>query len=200
MKKLAILCCFMSVGVYGQSQIAAEIDSGAHNYNIGLEYEYYPAGQIFGLVGEYFINNEHALHAKLGANVARRKDFSGLNDDERGWGPGFTLGYRYYFDGTMKNFYVGLRADMWSMDIDWKDSTNSPTSGTTEILVFQPTAEFGYSLNFGVNKMWNFKAAIVNGLEINVVSNGKDVGQGFITLGQITVARRIFTGHPSFFE
>ncbi|MCB0733176.1 MAG: hypothetical protein H6608_05030 [Flavobacteriales bacterium] len=170
--------CF-SPGIHAQS-----VD------RLGLEYNYYPAGHIAALQFEWSHNNHNAWNIRVAVNRSLRQDFSGLNDDERGWGPGVSLGYRRYLvDHTCNGVYLGLRTDFWWMTINWKDQNDIPSSGTTKIKVLQPTMEIGYG--FPVRKDWRLNAAVVNGMEWNVVTKGADVGQGWITLLQLSVVKNL---------
>ncbi|MBI1306593.1 MAG: hypothetical protein GC181_08265 [Bacteroidetes bacterium] len=162
----------------------------AQNPRFGIEYNYYPAGHMIGIQSEWINKNHSAFNARIAANIARRKDFSGLNDDERGWGPGLSIGYRYYKKALCtQGWFAGLRTDLWNLSIDWKDSTQKPNYGNTKILVLQPTIEIGYNLY--VNNGWIFSLSMANGREINIKTKGDAVGQGWITLGQLRIIRYI---------
>lgn len=157
---------------------------------LGPEYNFYPAGHVFGLQAEYAPRNDHhSFNARLAYNKTARWDFSGLNDDERGGGPGGSLGYRYYLTPECRGLYVGARADMWLMQVRWQDSSELVTAGTTEINVFQPTFELGYLFHF--KNGWELGTAFTNGVELNVKMLGEPVGEGWITLWQIRLNKRI---------
>lgn len=162
------------------------------SYVAGMEFSVYPAGQIVGIFGEAVNGNHHGFNLRLAANRARRQDFSGLNDDERGWGPGFSLGYRYYPDQRCSGFFGGLRADLWQMNIHWKDSSELVKEGSSKITILQPTLEIGYE--FDLPGAWRLSTAFVNGFEVNVRTHGEEVGQGWITLWQFRLARRLGEG------
>ena len=156
----------------------------------GIEIQWYPAGYQFMVTGEYGISDNHAIQAKVGYNLARRKDFSPYNDLENGGGLGATLGYRYYFGERNSGLYLGVRADIWALTIDWEDADQTPNSGTTDITVFQPTGEVGYMYAFEESPL----AIGINagaGYEINVVTKGEAVGEGAIGLLGIRMRYRI---------
>jgi hypothetical protein len=159
--------------------------------NAGLEYKWYPAGQMVNLQTEIALPHatNQSLNASVGFNMAKRFNFSGLNDDEHGSGPGIALGYRYYFkpDKSPQGVYIGARTDLWWMNIDWIDNSHLPSSGQTRITVLQPTFELGYKQGF---KSIDVFLGFVNGYEINVVTIGKEVGQGWITELQLGLAKR----------
>ncbi len=76
---------------------------------------------------------------------------------------------------------MGSNLDVWNMWIDWKNNIGQPnqTQGRTYTLVLQPWLEAGYFIP--VNKS-PIEIGITTGFgrEINVITNGKPVGQGWI--------------------
>ena len=167
--------------------------------NIGPEYNYYPAGHMLMIQSEYALfksdtsRPHHSLHFKLGVDLALRTGMSPMNDEEYGWGPGISAGYRYYFNtkGGMgyDGFFVGAHLDLWQLTIQWKDSSHEPQSGETSTFVVQPTIDLGYKKQFGT---WDLLLGFNNGIEINAITNGKGVGQGWITSAQLVIARRLY--------
>jgi hypothetical protein len=101
----------------------------------------------------------------------------GKHDNEEGGGPGFSLGYRYYFLVRPHGFFLGARSDVWHLNIDWRQGT---TFGNSKVWVVQPTLEIGYM--FLINDELFISPCIANGAEINVKTQGQPVGEGFITL------------------
>ncbi|NNJ55479.1 MAG: hypothetical protein HKP14_05085 [Bacteroidia bacterium] len=157
---------------------------------VGPEYNYYPAGHIIGVQAEYSPNNNHhSFNARLATNITRRWDFSGLNDDERGFGFGGSIGYRYYLTPQCNGLYLGARTDLWFISVDWEDSSEIIQKGTTKITVLQPTFELGYLFRF--KKGWELGTAFVNGIELNIKMDGEPVGEGWITLWQIRLSKQI---------
>ena len=175
MRKILILLLLLSAEISLHAQ--------ADKLVLGPEYNFYPAGHVFGIQAEY------APNARLAYNRTIRWNFSGLNDDERGGGPGGSLGYRYYLTPECRGLYLGARADMWFMQVRWQDSSETVTSGMTEINVFQPTFELGYLFHF--KNGWELGTAFTNGVELNVKMLGEPVGEGWITLWQIRLNKRI---------
>ena len=168
----------------------AYIVQGQNTFHLGPEYNYYPAGHIIGLQAEYSPNNNHhSFNTRLAINITKRWDFSGLNDDERGMGIGGSLGYRYYFTPQCHGLYLGSRADLWFMKVDWVDSSELMKEGTTKITVVQPTFEIGYLFSF--KNGWKLGTAFVNGIEINVKMDGEPVGEGWITLWQLKISKEL---------
>ena len=105
----------------------------------------------------------------------------GVQLDEKGWGYGASLGYRYYLKPEWKGFFFGPRLDLWRNKIDWLDQLPNDTwfGGTTRLLVVQPTAEAGYQWVFG---NWVLAPSIAFGVEINALTDGEETGQGTILL------------------
>jgi hypothetical protein len=193
MKKILILfvCCFFSYQINGQAKFVSNQIS-LPRLNLGAEFQWYPAGVMFGLRSDLYYNKHENINLRIGYNLTDRQDFSAFNDKETGGGFGFGIGYRYYF-GKRKGFFLGARADFWWLDIDWEDFNESlqiNEIGTTEIVVFQPTIEIGYQ--FVLDKHWIIAPAFTNGREINLITNGEKVGQGWITLIGLNVGYKLF--------
>ncbi|MEZ4849699.1 MAG: hypothetical protein R3B93_14010 [Bacteroidia bacterium] len=98
-----------------------------------------------------------------------------------GGGFGGSTRHRHYF-GDYEAFFLGARNDLWFNTVNWtmNPGAANESTGTTEIIVVQPTAEAGYLFNF--SDKWSLAPSIGFGFEVNAVSNGEDVGQGAILL------------------
>ena len=147
---------------------------------IGLSAQFYPAGFIPTGNFEHFLNEGSSLIFRLGFNFTDRQDFSDENETEEGEGFGGSFGYRKHFPLGKGRIIAGLNVDLWDLTIDWTDTINgNATSGETDILVLQPWLEGGYFIPI---KNSNSQLGITLGFgrEINVVTNGDDVAQGFI--------------------
>ena len=148
---------------------------------VGLSTQIYPAGLIATIHTELFYNKNTSLFFRAGGNFADRKDFSPFNDNEKGNGFGGSAGYRKYINLKKGNILLGSNLDVWNMWIDWKNNIGQPnqTQGRTYTLVLQPWLEAGYFIS--VNKS-PIEIGITTGFgrEINVITNGKPVGQGWI--------------------
>lgn len=149
----------------------------------GAEIQWYPAGWIIGPAVNYAISPKHNINARIAVNLTNRRDWSGLNDDEKGKGFGGSVGYRFLFTPNKNSFFLGARVDVWGMKIDWKDNIGTPIElrGSTNITILQPAAEVGYWLRFK-NQNWNLLFSAGGGAEINVKTKGKEVGQGGVWL------------------
>ena len=160
-------------------------------FDLNFEFQAYPTGLIPGLRLEKGFADQHAVHLRLGYNWIRHRDL-GEHSDERGDGYGFTLGYKYYFREGFQGWQLGLRNDIWFNTLDWEDYDIEGMlfdSGTTKITVVQPTAEAGYTFLLG-DGGWTFTPTAAFGFEINVKTEGADVGQGAILLLGIKIGPR----------
>jgi hypothetical protein len=148
---------------------------------LGGSVQVYPAGFILNLVGQKNITERIAILLRAGVNITDRKDFSEYNDKETGGGFGASIGYRYYFPLKTGKFFTGLNTDIWNMWINWENEFIPPnkTNGQTYTLVFQPWLEAGYEYHL---KKSNLSIGLSTGFgrEINVITSGKDVGQGWM--------------------
>lgn len=152
-------------------------------WSLAFEFQAYPTGLIPGLQLGYQFNERHNLHLRAGYNLVRHRDL-GVQDDERGAGFGGTLGYRYFFKAGRTGWFAGARTDVWRNTIDWQDKDsggNILTEGTSKITVLQPTAEAGYRFVLGSGS-WFVAPAAAFGVEINVKTEGAQVGEGSILL------------------
>jgi len=156
---------------------------------LGVEVQGYPAGIISGLRFEWPNEGPSMWSARVAYNASDRQDWA-EHDDETGGGIGLGVGWRYWKDAELHNpgeqgahyrgWHFGGRVDFWALEIDWQDFSPSLQSGRSDVLVAQPTLEAGYSwqtlkghridLTFGV------------GAEINIDTDGEDVGEGAIAL------------------
>jgi hypothetical protein len=106
-----------------------------------------PAGLIPCIRLERGFAEKNAAHLRLGYQVIDHGD-QGEHDDETGHGYGFTLGYKRFLKKGFKGVHLGLRNDVWFNKINWEHNVYAPiepTSGTTKIIVVQPTLEAGWT-------------------------------------------------------
>lgn len=134
-----------------------------------VELQAYPAGLILtsgldiGPVG---------VHA--GFNLTRRQDF-GKHDDERGGGFGAGATWWHTTPLRLAGLRLGLRVDVWQLGIDWED--RGVRSGSTDITVVQPSLRAAWHVP---STPLAITAAL--GVEMNVRTDGEDVGEGPIGL------------------
>jgi len=152
---------------------------GERRWRWGGEIQVYPAGVIGAGRASVALSQRERLLFYVGYNLTDRGDF-GEHDDEEGGGPGFGLAWRRYFSGVDRDgWYAGARADLWFLEIDWRDDEPA-RSGRTDVLVLQPTAVGG--------RAWVWDDLVLDlglalGAEVNLDTDGEDVGEGAILLG-----------------
>jgi len=185
--KFLLLTIFITVS---GSALLAQDGSALKWVAVGVEAQAYPAGFIIGARSDMALSERISVNLRLGYNFARRRDL-GEHDDERGGGPGFSVGGRYYFKPGFEGFFAGARFELWIMDIDWEDivPNGDIRSGNTEITVVQPLVEGGYTFLLADGSL-AVTPKITLGYEINAKTKGEDVGQGSISLIGVTVTKR----------
>lgn len=157
-----------------------ENTSDRKKVQIGAELQFYPAGFMPTITSNFFVKEHLAIRVRLGGNFADRSDFSIYNDEEKAKGFGGTIGVQRYFPYWKGNFVIGIYVDGWNMWTEWKDNTDTidPQTGTTYNLVIQPWINGGYL--FEISKQWNAGLTIGIGREFNVITNGENVGEGWM--------------------
>ena len=146
---------------------------------MGTELRVYPTGAIFTGQHLYPAGENDAWLLEVGLNVTDRDD-DGEHEEEDGYGIGIGAGWRRYASEGRLGFFWGGRANLWDMEIDWDDPARR---GTSTVLVFQPTVEVGHAWSLG--GAWILEAGLSAGAEVNLDTDGEDVGEGGIVLGGI---------------
>lgn len=146
---------------------------------VGREIQAYPAGVVPGVQLRWYPTDRDAVFLRAGANLTDRRDW-GEHDDESGWGLGGGVGWRRTLGPGFHSagWHVGARLDLWALEIDWRDP--GPRRGMTDIVVLQPTAEIGHG--WISERYGRFELTLGLGAEINVDTDGEDVGEGAIAL------------------
>lgn len=180
MKKVVLSLIF--VLCYTLGAIAQDSNTSGKGADLGVSVQLYPAGIIPTLNFEHYLNENSSLLFRLGANFTDRRDFSDENETEEGEGLGGSIGFRKHFPSGKGKFIAGFNTDVWSLNIDWTDDTGpngSVQSGSTYTLVVQPWLEGGYFLPIKNTKS-QIGLTLGFGREINVITSGEEVAQGFI--------------------
>lgn len=148
---------------------------------LGVSLQLYPAGIIATINSEFIYTVNSSLFIRVGGNFTDRKDYSDYNDNEKGSGFGGTIGYRRHFHLGSGKIITGINSDIWNMWINWKNDIGeaNETSGQTYTLVLQPWLESGYFLQLD-NSPIQIGISLGFGREINIITDGKDVGQGWM--------------------
>ena len=138
----------------------------------------YPSGAILSAgLGRGFCDHRYAsAHAAYNV-VDRGSNGEFQNEEGGGFGGGITVDK--YFQPGQNGWFVGGRAELFFLDIDYRDPGVRGSSDTT---TFQPTARGGYGWSFAGGQ-YGLTAALSLGAEINVHTRGAEVGEGAIVLG-----------------
>jgi hypothetical protein len=170
MKKLtSILTITFLLSLTAQSQ-----DMGYKTFDLGGEFMGSAKGYTASLHLAYNLKVHNSFQARIGYNKTNWKA-NGKHENENGSGPGFSLGYRYYFLVRPHGFFLGLRADIWQLKINWSQNTNL---GNSKILALQPAAEMGYM--FLINDLFFITPSVRACVQSNIKTEGQPVGAGFI--------------------
>ena len=153
-------------------------------YSLGVEMQLYPTGFLLGARGEIGFSQQ-SIDFRIGYNFINHRD-QGVQANEEGGGYGFTLGYRYYLNLPNDRFFIGVRSDFWFNEIIWQDENSG--SGTTNIVVLQPTVNCGYV--FLIKENWTITPTLAFGWEMNIFKRGEPVGQGAILLIGLNLSHR----------
>ena len=175
------------IGIAAMNPSGAEAQAPVSRLSAGLELQGYPAGVIVAGRASLAISATDAIILYLGYNATDRGDF-GEHDDEEGGGAGLGAAVRHSFGAAGGGWHIGARADLWFLDIDWRDG-GGPRVGMTEVTVLQPTARAGYAWLLSGGRL-RLDATAALGAEINIQTRGEDVGEGVIVLGGIGLSYR----------
>ena len=180
------ITCLM-IGIAVMNPPRAEAQSPMSRLSAGLEVQGYPAGVILAGQASLALSAADAVALYVGYNATDRGDF-GQHDDEEGGGAGLGAAIRHSFGAGGGGWHMGARTDLWFLDIDWSDAGGARV-GMTAVTVLQPTARAGYAwLLFG--QRLRLDATLALGAEINIQTQGEDVGEGVIALGGVGLSYR----------
>ncbi|MEX0314586.1 MAG: hypothetical protein AB3N18_10440 [Allomuricauda sp.] len=177
--QLALFCLLLFL--LGNKTSWAQDSTTHYPVYLGVSVQIYPAGIIPTINLDHAISEKSSVLLRLGGNFVDRKDFSDVNVTEEGEGFGGSIGYRRHFPSGKGKFIAGLNLDVWSLNIDWMDigPADAPISGSTYTLVLQPWLEGGYFLPIK-NTRSQIGLTLGFGREINAITSGEEVEQGFI--------------------
>jgi hypothetical protein len=182
MKKLTTpLILFLFITAAAQAQ-----NFGYTTQDVGGEFQWYPDGTIVSLQFAFNSKIHNSFIIRAGNNKARLKKTE-IHDGEEGSGWGGSLGYRYFFNVVPRRFYIGIRADLWKMNIHFSTPV---TESTSKLTVFQPGFEAGYTLL--INELFFITPYFLAGTQITLNTQGNKVGygQGFIPSAGISAGFR----------
>ncbi len=187
MKKLLLIILLLPLTNFSQNK-----DNLNKKIELGLEFQKYPVGFMPMITANVFVKKNLALRYRIGVNFADRKDYSNYNDYEKASGFGASFGIVKYIPNGNGNFIFGATIDTWNMWTNWQDNLNTtmPTQGKTYTLVIQPWINAGYLYNFS-NKI-NGGLSLGFGREINIVTKGERVGEGFMGIATASINYKLF--------
>ena len=181
MKPLLLLALLASCAAVPQEPVRVSSDT-----RYGFELQAYPAGVVGALRLEQPIGDDEAVSYRVGWNETDRRDW-GEHDDESGGGAGLGFGYTRWLDTSDAGWFWGGQLDLWALDIDWRDDSPA-ASGATDVIVVQPTLVGGYTVASQGDWRLDWTASL--GAEINVDTDGEDVGEGAILLIGLRLTNR----------
>jgi len=173
---ILLFLAFSTFIIQGHSQ------TPSMKWSAGPEIQVYPTGWMPGVRIQKGIDAYSFVSFRIAANIFDHRDL-GVQEKEKGNGLGFSLGYHRNIIKNNDHLILGIKSDFWWNSNDWENSPGSgkPISGTSDIVVIQPTAELGYLIGSKENK-FNLIPSIAFGFEINVETKGEPVGEGLILL------------------
>ena len=134
------------------------------------------------------MGDQDLYYARVAGNFTDRQDFA-EHDRETGHGGGLGAGWRHYLtpwtnrsEARPNGWQYGVRLDLFALRISYRDP--GPRFGHSNILVLQPSAEFGYG--WSTPGLGRLELNLGLGAEINVNTDGEDVGEGAIALLGLT--------------
>ena len=180
-KQLFILITAFSFSINSHSQ-----DVGYRTFDAGGEYQYAKDGPAFNLQLAFNAEEYHAIVLRAGYMKAMGKTTSAhTNESGSGWGG--SIGYRYHFSVIPKRFFIGARAGLWNLNINW---SVPEAEGVTKLLVLQPAIETGFT--WVINDCFFITPQLSASVQTTLNTKGEKVayGTGFIPMAGISAGWR----------
>lgn len=165
---------FLKVAALTVAALLAGLARGAEP---SVELRAYPAGAILSAGLHWPLDARSEWGASLLYNRAERGD-AGEHEDESGDGFGIGMEARRFHRSSRSGWFTGVRAELFQLEIDWRDPGRR---GESEITVLQPTAQLGYRFA-ALRPGLSLELAASGGAEINLETDGEEVGEGAIGL------------------
>ena len=141
-----------------------------------VEVQVYPAGWVTGVQARRPLGGGATAFVRAAYNSTDRRDW-GEHDDEQGEGFGLGVGIRRdRIAAAASTWFLGARLDLWWLEIDWREDDGE--SGTSDIVVLQPVGEIGYRVRRAAGGVIEYALGL--GSELNIETDGEDVGEGLI--------------------
>ena len=176
---LAVLAC--SFPSFSQEEV------GYNTTDVGAEFNHYSGGNIYGVHLAFNAKLHSSFIIRAGYNIVN-ENYSGNYQNEKGGGIAAGIGYRYYLRYKPSGFFIGARADIWNMDIDW---TKNLLTGNTKSTFFIPAFETGYMLV--ANDWFFFTPSISVGSRFNVKSGTESIKDGLLVSYGFSAGFKIFS-------
>jgi len=177
---------FIPLAVFFFSLDGYSQDVGYRTFDAGAEYQYTKEGPAFNLQLGFNAEEHHSIVLRGGYIKVSGKTTSAHNS-EAGSGWGGSIGYRYYFSVLPKRFFIGARAGLWSISINW----NVPVAeGSSKLLVLQPAFETGYT--WVINDYFFITPHLSATVQTTQSTKGEEVayGTGFTPMAGISAGWR----------
>jgi len=194
MKRFVKILILLVIGLATTNvSIAQESSNSKNKSSIGFETQVYPTGIIPCVRYELPLNGMSNLHFRIGYQIIDHRDL-GVQADETGSGYGFSLGYKRFLNQS-GTWSLMLKNDFWINSIDWEDfeigmnGEDVAVSGTSDILVLQPTLQAEY--NWAVSDHLFISPSVAFGLEWNVKTEGRPTGEGPILLVGVSLSHSL---------
>jgi hypothetical protein len=180
-KPLTLIISFLLVTTIAKTQ-----DFGYKTVDVGGEYQWHPDGMIASLQFAFNSKVHSSFLIRGGYNKVNLKRTT-LHDGEEGTGWGGSVGYRYYVGVIPRRFFIGLRADVWNMNIHYSIPVSESSS---KLIVFQPGLETGYTIL--INEQFFITPSFTATTQITLKTEGDKVnyGQGFMPMAGISAGWR----------
>jgi len=180
-KRLFALLSITLISISSRSQ-----DVGYRTIDAGAEYQYTKDGPVINLQLGFNAEEHHSVIIRGGYRKVSGQATAG-HTDESGTGWGGSVGYRYHFSVIPKRFFIGARAELWNINVNW----NTPEEkGTSRRLVLQPAIEAGYT--FVINDYLFITPNVSASIQTTLQTKGEAVayGTGFMPMAGLSLGWR----------
>jgi len=160
---------------------------GYNTTDVGAEFNHYSGGNIYSLHLAFNAKIHSSFIIRVGYNAVN-ENYSDNYQNEKGGGIAGGIGYRYYLSYKPHRFFIGARAEIWNMNVDW---TKSLIAGNTKSTFLTPAVETGYM--FVVRDWFYFTPSVSVGSRINLKSDVGSLKDGLVVFYGLSAGFKIFT-------
>lgn len=181
MKRGLALLTLLTISIFSYSQ-----DQGYRTVDAGAEYQYVKDGPVINFQLAFNSEEFHSIVLKAGYRKLSGKATAAHNS-ESGSAWGASIGYRYHFSVIPKRFFIGARAGIWSMNVNW---SKPEAEGGSKLIVIQPAFETGYT--FIINDYLYITPNVSASFQKTLSTKGETVayGTGFTPMAGISIGWR----------